>query len=278
MGFDCIRMAMLMKHHEQGLSEADRLVLEEHIGVCPSCRRDALTLDALGDLVDAASSPSLGTGARAKLISGAIRRAQASRPPAERAERGIARRASFFVAAGVAGALVVLFGSRLLPRTPVQVAQPTSAPITVGVADVDRDRFESGGARALGRPLALGEPMPEGSALSLDEGAALALGHAHVVAASRAEVVWEAARSSVDLREGSLSVSVDPAPGRRFRVNAHTFIVEVVGTDFQVDANGVRVNHGVVQVLDRKSENLLAELHAGESGGGACGTDQDSPA
>jgi len=182
-----------------------------------------------------------------------------------RAEVGVARRATFFAAAGVACALLVLLGSRLWLRSPEPVAQSTSAPSAAAAANIDRDRFESGEARALGRRLALGESIPESSALWLDEGAALVLGHAHVVAASRAEVLWEPLRSSVDLREGGLSVSVDPAPGRRFRVNASTFIVEVVGTEFQVDGNGVRVSHGVVQVLDRKSETLLAELHAGES-------------
>ncbi len=265
MGIGCIRMAMLMKHREQGLSEADRLLLEEHLGTCPKCRSEALTIDALGDLVDAAWSPSLGAATRSKLVASAIRKAKTTQTPTVRADLGIARRAVWVGAVGLAASFVVWFGSRLLAHEPVQAVQMASAPSATAFAEVEHDRVESGGARALGRPLAAGEAMPEGAALSLDEGAALTLGHAHVVAASQSEVQWESARALVDLRNGGLSVSVDPAPGRRFRVNTRSFIVEVVGTDFHVDGNGVRVDHGVVQVLDRKSERLLAELHGGES-------------
>src|SRR5262249_25593925 len=36
----CLRIAPLLKHKEYGLSEAERLLLEEHLSGCEACRRD----------------------------------------------------------------------------------------------------------------------------------------------------------------------------------------------------------------------------------------------
>src|SRR5262249_23213974 len=93
----------------------------------------------------------------------------------------------------------------------------------------------------------------------------LALGHARITADTPSELSWEPDRSAISLRDGSISVAVDPAPGRRFRVVAERFIVEVVGTEFRVGAEQVEVTKGVVHILAADTEALITELRAGES-------------
>src|SRR5262249_17992269 len=110
-----------------------------------------------------------------------------------------------------------------------------------------------------------GDPIPPTTTLALTEKATLALRHARVTADSPSEISWEPDRSTVILRDGDLSVTVDPTPGQRFRVDTRDFIVEAVGTEFRVARGGVEVNSGVVRILAPKTEGLIAELRAGES-------------
>jgi TolA-binding protein len=52
---------------------------------------------------------------------------------------------------------------------------------------------------------------------------------------------------------------------RPFRVVTDRFVVEVVGTSFRVDVEGVRVTHGTVLVRRAGSEEILRRVSAGES-------------
>ncbi|HKA44138.1 MAG TPA: zf-HC2 domain-containing protein, partial [Burkholderiales bacterium] len=96
----CIRVALLIKRREEGLSDADRLVLEDHLASCEKCRQDAFAIDVLGELVDSAASSPLSSGARERAITRAIRDAAGKPLPPVRASRPAA---TLLVAVAVAG-------------------------------------------------------------------------------------------------------------------------------------------------------------------------------
>jgi hypothetical protein len=56
---------------------------------------------------------------------------------------------------------------------------------------------------------------------------------------------------------------VDPKPHKRFRVSTERFVVEVLGTRFHVDRDGVAVSEGVVVVRDHAGAVLAGRLEAG---------------
>jgi ferric-dicitrate binding protein FerR (iron transport regulator) len=261
----CMRVSRLLKHREQGLSEAERLMLEAHLASCDACRRDSRAIDAIGDLIEAAAPPPGGAAAREQVIARALAAAARTGKPS-------ARRAGARVGVGVvlgvvsvASLALVVAGSRLAWRTHTGApAQPT---IAAAAADhvVAPDHVASGEVRAGGRWLGQDEPVPSATVLSVPDRATLALGHARVAADAASELRWDPDRSVVDLRAGHLSVDVDPAPGRRFRVVTARFVVEVVGTAFEVDGDGVEVSRGVVHVLAADDGGLITELRAGQA-------------
>jgi hypothetical protein len=252
-----MRARWLLKHREEGLSEAERLTIEAHLGGCDACRRDSRVIDAIGDLLDTAAPPPLAAAARDQTIARALQADPRSGRPAVR-PAGAALRVA--LALGVAGLAIVLLGGRAARR---MSGRPASPP--VAVVPVAHDHVASGEVRAGERPLREGEVVPPATPLAVADRATLALGHARVTAEGASELAWEPDRSTVNLRAGHLSVAVDPAPGRRFRVVTARFAVEVVGTEFEVDGDGVRVSRGVVHVLAPEDDGLLAELRAGQA-------------
>src|SRR5262245_65583166 len=114
--YGCVRVALLMKRREAGLSEAQRLILEEHLGRCQDCRNDARALDALGDLVDFGAPAPLGASAHER----AIVRALAARGAvgAGRVPLSRARARGLVIVLAFAGAAAVMFSLR----------RPTHAP------------------------------------------------------------------------------------------------------------------------------------------------------
>jgi ferric-dicitrate binding protein FerR (iron transport regulator) len=256
-----MRAARLLKHREQGLSEAERLMLEAHLAGCDACRRDSRAIDAIGDLLEAAAPPPVGAAAREQVIARALQAAaRADRPSVGRA--GVPIRVG--LALGVAAAGVALFlvvGGRVGRRPSAGPAIPVAAV----AGPVAHDHVASGEVHAGGRSLQQGDPVPPATALSLENRATLALGHAYVTAEGASALVWQPDGSAVDLRAGRLSVDVDPAPGRRFRIVTARFVVAVVGTAFEVDGDGVQVSRGVVHVLAADDGALIAELRAGQA-------------
>jgi ferric-dicitrate binding protein FerR (iron transport regulator) len=234
---ECFRMTELLKHGARGLTEAERLALEQHLGQCEACRREARAVDAVGDLLDEASPSPLASAAREQLVTSAL--AEAYRQPAlVPAPRNLAGR--FVLAIGVAGVAAALWVGRGTwePRRPV--------PSTAAAPRV---------------------AAPEMTTLALQPGTTTEVGHALVTAQETSSASWEPARATMTLREGRVSVDVDPAVGRRFRVVTTRFTVEVLGTAFVVDAQHVEVTRGLVHVLEGEGEGgrLLAVLRAGES-------------
>jgi len=230
----CIRVALLIKRREEGLSDADRLVLEDHLASCEKCRQDAFAIDVLGELVDSAASSPLSSGARERAITRAIRDAAGKPLPPVRASRPAA---TLLVAVAVAGLGVAL----LLANR-----RPSDSPSRQATAATPRPEVAAG-------------------PLSLAKHATVSLAQARVSADEPTELSWDPARQAVVLREGAVSVSVDSAPGRQFRVLTPRFVVEVVGTEFRVDLAGVNVTRGIVRVLSPESEDLITQLGAGQS-------------
>ncbi|MFH0902705.1 MAG: tetratricopeptide repeat protein, partial [Pseudomonadota bacterium] len=66
------------------------------------------------------------------------------------------------------------------------------------------------------------------------------------------------------LSSGEVDVDVPPGGSGRFRVGTAGFVVEVVGTRFVVNEQGVRTARGTVRVLDLSGVEL-AVLHEGDS-------------
>jgi tetratricopeptide (TPR) repeat protein len=123
----------------------------------------------------------------------------------------------------------------------------------------------AGNVRVDRRPLATGDVFPSGAEVSSEEGASLRVGRAEVALGVGARVSWSEEAGTLTLASGAVDLEVEPANGVALRVVTRRFIVEVVGTSFHVDEEGVRVARGVVRVLDRDRGELLARLGAGEA-------------
>ena len=97
--------------------------------------------------------------------------------------------------------------------------------------------------------------------VSSAQGATLALGHATAQLRPASRVRWDAEQEQLALIAGSVEVSVDPGPKRRFSVTTGRFTALVLGTVFEVSLDRVRVREGRVRVIDR-SGGELAVLNA----------------
>jgi tetratricopeptide (TPR) repeat protein len=81
----------------------------------------------------------------------------------------------------------------------------------------------------------------------------------------RASISWNDKAATVKLDSGAIELDVDPALQRGFRVITDTFVVEVLGTRFTVDAAHVEVSRGTVRVLAPDGRVLVARLQMGQT-------------
>jgi anti-sigma factor RsiW len=230
----CLRTGFLIDARAAGLSEAERLRMEEHIADCPACRRDYQDLIRIAD-VTGEGARALSSSARERAIGGALDGASAGSPalPARRLRPAFALGAGLAAAAaGVAFYLAGRAEERPLAFTPPAV------PV------VER-----------------GEPA---GVVSAPVGRPLRYAHARVEPRRDAVLVWEPAEATIHLRGGALDVFVDPAPHKPFRVTTSRFAVDVLGTEFAIDEEQVTVREGAVRVTALDGE-ILAALRAGES-------------
>lgn len=232
--------AAILAAARREVTEAQRLLLEEHLGTCASCREERgrfLLLARLGE----AQVPRLSAESQRQVLQHLI--ALSSRPAEQgAAPRRSARHAwawplSFGAAAAVALALV-LWRSAPPPRPPVIAAPaPPAAAALHGEREGMRDGARDGAIELAGAQLW----YRAGTVLRLDRD-----------------------RREVALLRGEVEVDVTPsAEARRFRVRAPRFVVEVLGTRFRVREDGVDTLRGRVRVLDLQ-ERELATLGPGE--------------
>jgi len=95
-------------------------------------------------------------------------------------------------------------------------------------------------------------------------GGRVSLGMAVADLARNTELSWVRSKQVLTLVHGTVTVDVEHQNGRHFEVRTPGFTVEVVGTRFTVEANGVTTERGVVRVLGPDGQ-LIRRLGAGES-------------
>jgi ferric-dicitrate binding protein FerR (iron transport regulator) len=275
-----MRTASLVAGRAAGLSDAERLRLEEHLETCASCRADAAALDAMARVV-LSNRHVLSDRALRRAVDGAITRGQAAPAAAVSASRrgwvlGLAGVGAAAVAAAVLSSSWRGGGSLgIPPRTgeapnvatsaparntnPAAVPTPSvSPPAAAPVAHVVSGRLASAT-----HTLDAGATVPAGEPLRASEASEVALAHAHVVLAPESAIAWQPAQATVRLDAGSLVASVDPGPKQPFRVATASFQVEVVGTRFEVTPKSVRVFQGVVFIRDPRGKPLVEALGPG---------------
>jgi ferric-dicitrate binding protein FerR (iron transport regulator) len=236
----CARVAPLLQARAAGLSQANALVLEEHLTHCAECSEDAQLLDGLRALSDVSARP-LASGARQRAVFGAFAVAQQPSLP-------IVARSSWFVpsacgalAAAAIVALSILRQPDLAPRAEFRVIS--------GVLEHSSAAAASGEVE---------------TALASQAGAVAALAHATVEFRAQTRARWYGRGRVLQLQSGSVEADVEPAQHRSFRVDTERFRVLVLGTHFEVSTTDVRVTRGRVQV-QRPDGTELAVLGAGES-------------
>ena len=200
---NCLAARRLIDRRAVGLSEAERLRVEDHLADCARCQQDAQLLATMARLSERASAE-LPVLARERTIERALR------TPTVELER-----------------------PRAVWKWPVLAAAATALVLAAGWW-----RF------------APRDSLPPNVATALGEPATLRLAHAQVRTADHSELEWRPQEATVVLSAGAVDVDVDPAPHRPFHVRTPRFTVDVVGTEFHVDLDGVRVTRGRVRVGD----------------------------
>jgi ferric-dicitrate binding protein FerR (iron transport regulator) len=259
----CLHAGRLLDARASGLSDADKLRLEEHLEACERCSADAAVLRGIVALVD---PPPLRPSARERAIARALaapRRTLAARRRVAWAALPVA--AALTTAVAVLVAIAVVWMGRPSEPPPIAGGAPARDASDDGGANATTARVISGGARIGDRAVEPGATWPEGSVLRADSATSVAVGHAVVDLAPGGVAAWDAASATLTLEHGSAHVEVDPRPRLPFRVATATHHVDVLGTVFDVDGDGVRVAEGRVRVVDHATRGVVAELGPGES-------------
>lgn len=264
MALTCLPLRPLLHRSRDALSDAERLELEEHLQTCARCTADVVAIEGIRAVLGCVPARPLGEQRVARAIERAFARA-GEQTLGEVAERGgerttAPRRRIWMIATTaivpLAAAAVLLWwaGGADSVQTPIIAPlQPAS------------DRVIRGQVRAGGRTLTASAHIPSGTSVVSSDDATLGLGPARVELRPRTEVIWNGDTHALHLEQGHVALSVEPTPARRFRVITDAFIVEVVGTRFQVTPDRVSVIEGVVRVLDAGGTRSIAELHDGDS-------------
>jgi hypothetical protein len=234
----CGRAGAFLAVRAAGLSASERGALHAHLQICGDCREQARLLDEI--VLVASEVPSWTPAARERMIERALRQglAQASElPPPFWKSRSALALGGVVLGGALAVALLIMNRSER-PSVPPAVAQPSVLPQVTPPAAEPRD---------------------------LPAGVEVALAHARVRAVRRASISWNEKAATVKLDAGAIELDVDPTLEREFRVVTNTFVVEVLGTRFLVDASHVEVSRGAVRVLALDGRVLVARLQMGET-------------
>ena len=264
----CVYAGILTERLRAGLSEAERLRLETHVEDCGQCGEDARMLGALGMLVDTLPSHGLSRRTRDRVLATAL---DAGAMPAVHVPR---QSSSSFLMGGTlvavaAVAMLWLFLAGSGPGDRMRTARsrpiitverpPASSAAPAAASKLLWGDLEDGQGRAID----VGEPVPALARLQTRGGARFLAGPAEIMLAPRGIMRWEPDADTVDVQAGKVTVDVSPQQSRSFRARTQEFIVEVMGTRFEVDEHGVRVLEGTVRVLAPNGHVRVAALSAG---------------
>jgi ferric-dicitrate binding protein FerR (iron transport regulator) len=261
----CHKARSLIDRREFGLDDVERLLLEQHIASCASCREMAAVMRSVVDTLKAAPSR-LDDLSRER----AIKRALGGK--VEREKRRTPARLYAVALAGCAAAAVLgFFGQGLRPSAgaPLALHEPGAR------LPVSALRFQHEAAARVAEPASA--PSPEAPWIQADQARSLHLAHALVKLERGARLRFDAETTTVRLAKGRIEVDVDARKGQRFSVLTRYFRVEVLGTRFSVSQNRVSVQRGHVQVLALDGRVLARDLTQGTSFSYSGGGDKADP-
>jgi hypothetical protein len=234
----CGRAGAFLAARAAGLSASERGTLHAHLQICGDCREQARLLDEI--VLAASAMPSRTPAARERTIERALRQGLAQAPelpPPFWKSRSVLALGGVVLGGALAVAILIMNGSER-PPGPSAVAQPSVLPQVLPPAAEPRD---------------------------LPAGVEVALAHARVRAVRPTSISWNEKAATVKLDSGAIELDVDPTLERGFRVVTDTFVVEVLGTRFLVDASHVEVSRGTVRVLALDGRVLVARLQMGQT-------------
>lgn len=248
---NCIKNGFLIERRTAGLSPSERLRLEEHLATCDACNRDAQTLTAIRDLISTVQSP-ITSIERNRAICYALNLHH--RSPARPTKTPL-------MAAFACAALLAASAAWMLFFQSSNGAKPTVV-VRSNRVEVLTDRVLSGEVVAGDQTIPAGTALKQSVFLQSAKSARLSLGHAKVELRANTRIKWRKSDSTVEVLEGGIFADVDRSAAKRFRVITDRFIVEVLGTRFEVDLKGVRVHRGAVQIRTRDGRIVVESLTA----------------
>jgi ferric-dicitrate binding protein FerR (iron transport regulator) len=235
------------------LSEAERLQLEHHLSECEACRELSTMSRTISDVIRAAPK-SLTESARERAIAGAFERAARALPVPRAAEW--APRAGFVVAA----AALLLLGVRVWRVEPERGELATSTTL-----EATKQPALRGAGSAAAVPDNEAPRSLEDAWLESTSGDTRQFAGAHVRLAPGTRLRFARKTNTLELSAGEVTLDVEHQHERPFAVLTQGFRVEVLGTQFVVSPEHVTVLRGHVQVRERASDALIADLLTGQS-------------
>jgi hypothetical protein len=260
----CGRIRDWLHRDADGLEEAQRLLLDDHLAACESCRADRERMRLLHRIGASLEVPPAGAREYQRAIARALLEGTA-RPaaPARVLPRGWP--IPLVVAAAAAAVVVAVVARRgdHVPPAPMAGPPPADSPRPeqppIATAPSSTDVVEDGALVSGDRTIEAGDAVPDGPLRAI-QSSRLRLAAAHVVVAASAELRWVAADRTVLLERGA--IELDITAGGATRVITNRFEVEVEDGTIRVEPAAVRVDRGRARVVD-KSRATLAVLDAG---------------
>jgi hypothetical protein len=244
----CREIEAVIDRRAHGLADAERLVLEQHLVDCASCRELSSAMHGVVALLREQPAE-LASGARERSIAAAFERVAARKP-----ERTVSKRWALGTGGALAAAAVLLALVKSWPSPSTDSLPVVRAPLPPHVSPTE----------LLDSPAAPAAPAPE-AWIATTAAEQREFAHAHVQIARGTRVRFHRDSRTLELGEGSLQVDVDARRAESFAVVTEHFRVEVLGTQFTVSPEQVSVQRGRVKVLDRDSKVLLRELTSGST-------------
>lgn len=289
-GMTCRSTLRLLSKRASGLSDVEKLHLEDHLQVCPDCRADERSLTALTNLHRSMDGSVLSQRARDRALAAALRGESPTVAPLEPSPSRRVFWPALAIGAAAAAAVLVFTlrsqsdGIALSEKTTEQVdgialskhdvptkvdgialSKKSDEPSKLdGIALSATGKLISGSVRVAGIALSVqGDPIPSDAEVSTEHGAEVIFDRARVSMHANTVLTWNAPRDTVELRSGTVRATVVSVPNRRFRIATQRFVAVVVGTELEVDAKRVKVYQGTVQVVSPSGKVLAASITAG---------------